>query len=95
MNEVTSGFFDDCAIRKMSLEGNNKAIKKLLISEQGKKFWRWVMDERKATTSDVMKEFKLSVQHTSGILNKLYKQGYLSRYEQTQESGGKEWVYYT
>jgi predicted transcriptional regulator len=87
--------FDTCAIRKMSLDGNNKAIKKLLISEQGKKVWRWVMDERKATTAEVAKEFKLSVQHASGVLNKLHTQGYLSRFEQQQDSGGKEWVYYT
>ena len=86
---------DCCAIRRMSLEGNNKEIKKLLISEQGKKVWRWVMDERKAKTSDVAKEFKLTTQHASGVLNKLNKQGYLSRFEQQQESGGKEWVYYT
>ena len=87
--------FDESVIRKISLDGNNKAIRKLLISEQGKKVWRFVMDERKATTSDVMKEFRLSVQHASGILNKLYRQGYLSRYGRQQESGGKEWVYYT
>lgn len=87
--------FDMSVIRKMSLEGKNKEIKKLLISEQGKKVWRWVMDERKATTSEVAKEFKLSPQHASGVLNKLHTQGYLSRFEQPQESGGKEWVYYT
>jgi predicted transcriptional regulator len=94
MNEVTTGMFDPSAIRKMSLDGNNKAIRKLLISQQGREVWQWVHDERQATTHDVMNKFKLSVQHTSGILNKLYRQGYLRRHQQTQSSGGWEWVYY-
>lgn len=87
--------FNAQVIRELSLLGKNKEIKKLLISEQGKKVWRFVMDERKATTADVSRELRLSIPHASGILNKLFRQGYLDRFEQPQESGGKEWVYYT
>jgi len=78
----------------MSLAGNNKEIKDLLISDFNRKVYSVVRDEREVTASEIADEFDISIQHASGSLRKMYKQGYIRRWEQPQESGGFEWVYF-
>lgn len=81
-------------IRRYSLAGCNDEIRKMLISEKAREVWFWINDKRHATPSEVADHFDLSAQHASTMLNKLYKQMYLRRHEQRQDSGGYEWVYY-
>ena len=85
---------DPSGIRAYSLAGLNSEVRKYLISDSARKVWKWVFDVRKATASEVSGEFDISIQHASGILNKLYKLQYLRRDENPQASGGYEWVYY-
>ena len=85
---------DDCAIRNASLAGNNKRIRELLISKQGREFYRFIFDKREATTRDVADHFCVSIQHASTTLAKLYRQQYLRRDQWVHETGGKEWNYY-
>ena len=85
---------DECAIRSMSLGGNNKRIRGLLISKQGLIAYRFIFDKREATTRDVSEYLCISIQHASVMLDKLYKQQYLRRDQYKQESGGYEWNYY-
>ena len=85
---------DYSTIRQYSLQGFNKEIKKQLISDQGLEVYNWIARERQSTTAQVANKFKLSSQHASGLLNKLYKQNYLRRDSRIQSSGGQEWMYY-
>lgn len=85
---------DRDAIRDMSLAGRNKEIQSLLISRQGREFYRFIFDKREATTREVADHFDVSIQHASTTLDKLYKQLYLRRDQHTHESGGKEYNYF-
>ena len=85
---------DKQAIRDASLSGRNKEIKALLISKQGRAIVKFIFDEREATTRQVADHFKISIQHSSTTLNKLYLQMYLRRDQHTHESGGKEYNYF-
>lgn len=81
-------------IRSLSIQGKNNEIKALLLSDQSRDVYRFVFDEREATAAQVAEKFDLSIQHASGMLAKMWRQMYLRRSEQAQESGGYEWVYY-
>lgn len=85
---------DKCLIRNASLAGKNKEIKSLLISDQGLLVYKFVASKNEATARDVAEELGLSIQHASGVLAKLYRQQYLRRDSEPQESGGYEWVYF-
>ncbi len=78
----------------MSLAGKNKEIKELLISDFNRKVYFVIRDEREVTASEIAFKFDIGIQHASGSLRKMYKQGYIRRLEQPQESGGFEWVYF-
>lgn len=84
---------DAAKIRVWSLSGANEPIKKLLISDQGKQIFDFVKKQTSATSAEVGREFGLSVQHASIVLNRLWCQGYLSRKQSAHESGGQVYVY--
>lgn len=85
---------DKCLIRAASLAGKNKEIKALLISDQGFLVYKFVSSKGEATARSVAEKFGIGIQHASGVLAKLYRQQYLRRDSELQESGGYEWVYF-
>ena len=84
---------DESAIRGLSLEWGNKKIKSLLISDQGRKAYKLITRDKEVTSSEFSLSEGISVQHASVVLARIYRQGYVDRFERIALTGGCEWVY--
>jgi len=84
---------DESAIRGLSLDWGNKKIKSLLISDQGRKAYKFIRKNREVTSGSFSLSEGISVQHASVVLSRIYRQGYVDRFERIALTGGYEWVY--
>jgi len=84
---------DESAIRALSLEWGNKKVKSLLISNQGRDGYTLIHKNKELTSSEFSAAKGISVQHASVVLARIYRQGYVGRYQRIADTGGAEWVY--
>ena len=84
---------EESAVRGLSLEWGNKKIKSLLISDQGRKGYRLILKDKELSSSEFSLSENISAQHASIVLAKIYRQGYVDRFQRTALTGGFEWVY--
>ena len=84
----------EAQVRYSVLHGDSPRIRELLLTKNQVSLVRTVRLLGAITASILSDMEEISIQNASAKLKKLYNSGYLSRSEETAESGGIEFIYY-
>ncbi len=82
-------------VRRTVLQGRAKDIQRLLLSDESLELYRSINLGDISKTSQLAKAMGISSQNANAKLSRLYHAGYVQRREQTADSGGREYFYFT
>lgn len=77
----------------LAIMENREFVIACLPTKRDVEIYEFCVAKGTITSMDVRDKYKCSIQSASVIIKRLYNKGYIGRYEEIQDTGGKFFVY--